>query len=58
MTVEPIIGYKVFFLGWIVLMLLMAYVCDLIIKHQEKTKKVKSPSDAVTSNEPIKRNVS
>lgn len=58
MSIEPIIGYKAFFLGWIVLMLLMAFACDLIIKHQEKTDKVKSPSDAGTSNEPIKRNVS
>lgn len=58
MSIEPIIGYKAFILGWIVLMLLMAYACDLIIKHQEKTEKIKSPSDAVTSNEPGKKLVS
>ena len=55
---EPIIGYKTFIISCFILFLIIGYVAELIVKHQENKEKEKSPSDAVTSNEPIKKLVS
>jgi len=55
MYIEPLIGYKTLILGWFALLLLIGFIAEIIVKYQEKREKEKSPSDAVTSNEPSKK---